>query len=151
MRRPIPTWFFVLVIVRQGDRFLVVHERQHGQRWYLPAGRVEPGEALTQAAQRETLEESRVSIVLDGIVRVEHTPIFDGSARCRVIYLAHAAADSARPGSTEDSLDAAWVTLQQLDSLELRGREVHELFHYVARGGPVYPLSLLTPEGAPLV
>ena len=54
-REPIPTWYFVLVAVRRDDRFLLVHERQHGQMWYLPAGRVEEGEELLQAAHRETL------------------------------------------------------------------------------------------------
>ena len=28
---PIPTWFLALVVVRKGDRFLVVHEKKHGQ------------------------------------------------------------------------------------------------------------------------
>ena len=45
-RTPSATWFFALVVVRRGDRFLLVHERKHGQTWYLPAGRVEPGETL---------------------------------------------------------------------------------------------------------
>jgi phosphatase NudJ len=40
-REPIPTWYFALVVVVSGDRFLRVHERKHGQLWYLPAGRVE--------------------------------------------------------------------------------------------------------------
>ena len=53
-RLPIPTWFFVLVVVRRGEQFLLVHERKHGQLWYLPAGRVEPGETFVEAAVRET-------------------------------------------------------------------------------------------------
>jgi len=57
-RDPTPTWFYVLVVVRQGDRFLLVHERRFNQPWYLPAGRVEPGETLTKAAVRETPEEN---------------------------------------------------------------------------------------------
>jgi 8-oxo-dGTP pyrophosphatase MutT (NUDIX family) len=72
-RDPIPTWYFALVVVRQGNRFLLVHERKHGQGWYLPAGRVESGETLTQAAVRETLEETGVPVVLDGVLRVEHS------------------------------------------------------------------------------
>jgi hypothetical protein len=36
-RDPIPTWFFVLVVVRLDNRFLLVHEATHGQLWYLPA------------------------------------------------------------------------------------------------------------------
>jgi phosphatase NudJ len=36
-RVAIPTWFFAVVVVRFGPRFLFVHERKHGQGWYLPA------------------------------------------------------------------------------------------------------------------
>jgi ADP-ribose pyrophosphatase YjhB (NUDIX family) len=149
VRDPIPTWFFALVVVRLGRRFLVVHERKHGQKWYLPAGRVEPGERLVDAACRETLEETGVSIVVEGILRVEHSPLPDGSARCRVIFVARPA-DDAEPRATDDSLGAAWVTLDDLDRLELRGDEVRDLFHYVAGGGAIHPLSLLTVEGTPL-
>jgi phosphatase NudJ len=67
-RAPIPTWFFALVVVRQGDRFLLVHEAKHGQGWCVPAGRVEPGESLFDAAVRETLEETGVPVVLDGVL-----------------------------------------------------------------------------------
>jgi len=63
-RKPIPTWFFALVVVRQGDRFLLVHEAKHGQGWCVPAGRVEPGETLFDAALRETSEETGVPVVL---------------------------------------------------------------------------------------
>jgi len=150
MRDPIPTWFFALTIVRLGRRFLVVRERKHGQRWYLPAGRVEPGERLVDAARRETLEESGVSIVVEGMVRLEHSPMPDGSARCRVIFVARPA-DDAAPRATDDSLAAAWFTLDELDKLELRGDEVRELFRYVANGGAIHPLSLLTVESAPFL
>ena len=150
MREPIPTWYFALVVVRSGTRFLVVHERKHGQLWYLPAGRVEPGETLAAAAIRETLEETGVPIVLDGVVRVEHSPRPDG-ARVRAIFVAHPA-DATEPRATpnDESLGAAWVTLAELDALPLRGDEVRALFRHVAGGAPVYPLSVIADEGAKL-
>ena len=43
------------------------------------------------------------------------------------------------------------MTLEELDRYPLRGEETREIFTYVARGGPVYPLGLLTVEGAPWV
>ena len=149
-RDPIPTWYFALVVVRRGDRFLLVHERKHGQRWYLPAGRVEPGETLVEGAVRETLEESGVPVAIDGVLRMEHSPDVDGTARCRVFFTAHPFDDTPPLSApNEHSLEARWVTLAELDGLELRHSEVRDAFAYVASGGGVWPLSLLVAEGAP--
>lgn len=147
-RDPIPTWFFALVVVRQGDRFLLVHEAKHGQGWYLPAGRVEPGESLTHAAVRETLEEAGVPVALDGVLRVEHTPRPDGTARVRVIFVGHPAADvPPKSIADEESLEAAWFALDALDRLPLRTPEVREILRHVQDGGPVHPLDLIVEEG----
>lgn len=148
-REPIPTWCFAVVVVRRGDRFLIVHERKHGQLWYLPAGRVEPGETFEAAACRETLEESGVPVRVVGVLRVEHSPGVAG-ARLRVVYLAEPIDDTPPKGEPdEESLEAAWVRLVDLAEYPLRGQEVRELFAYVAAGGTVYPLSVLQPEGRP--
>jgi ADP-ribose pyrophosphatase YjhB (NUDIX family) len=147
-REAIPTWFFAMVVVRLGRRFLVVHELKHGQLWYLPAGRVEPGETIVDAAVRETLEESGLRVTVESVLRIEHSPA-PGGARVRVFLVARPL-DDAPPRATpnEHSLEARWVTLDELASLPLRDAEVRDVFEHVARGGPVYPLALLQPEGA---
>ena len=145
-RKAIPTWFFVLVVVRDGDRFLAVHEAKHGQLWYLPAGRVEQGETLAEAAHRETMEETGVRIVLEGILKIQHTPSADGS-RLRVIFLARPSDETPpRDHPNEHSLEARWVTLEELAPLPLRGQEVAALFRWVADGAVVHPLELLGSE-----
>lgn len=147
-REPIPTWYFALVVVQHEDRFLLVQERKHGQLWYLPAGRVEPGETLAAGAIRETLEESGVAVRLTGIIRIEHTPQLK-SARVRVIFTAEPSGDPTPKSEPDDeSLAAEWVRLSDLDDYALRGEEVRALFEHVARGGPVYPLEVLQPEFA---
>ncbi len=149
-REGIPTWFFVLVVVRSGDRFLLVHERKHGQGYYLPAGRVEPGETLVEAAKRETMEEAGIPIDIEGVLRVEHSPRPGGWARMRVIFVARPHDDT--PPKTipdEESLGAGWFRVEELDRLSLRGDEVQRILTHVARGGRVYPRELLTFEGAP--
>lgn len=149
-RAPHPTHFFALVVVRLGHRFLLVHERKHGQGWYLPAGRVEPGETLAEAAVRETREESGVPITLGGVLRIEHQPFLDGSVRVRVFFLATPSDDTPPKAAPDaESLGAAWVALDELDHYPLRGAEVRDLLRAVSAGAPVYPLSLLSPEGAP--
>ena len=148
-RDPIPTWFFVLAVVRRADRFLLVHERKHGQLWYFPAGRVEPGEDFITAAKRETLEEAGVPIEVDGIVRLEHSPS-PGSTRLRLIVSARPADDTPpKSEPDEESLEADWFTTREMESLPLRGREVLRVCTYVDSGGPVLPITLLTVEGAP--
>jgi len=148
-RDPIPTWYFAVVVVQRGNRYLIVHETSHGQLWYLPAGRVEFGESMAHAACRETLEEGGIRVRLVGILRVEHSPD-PTSARLRVVFLAEPV-DDTPPKSVADaeSLEAAWVTLEELEDYPLRSDEVRELCEYVASGSPVYPLSLLQREGMP--
>jgi phosphatase NudJ len=86
---------------------------------------------------------------MTGIIRIEHTPLRD-AARVRVIFAGEPAADT-RPKSTPDdeSLGAAWVTLDELSHYPLRGQQVEALMQYVAGGGNIYPLTLLQREGMP--
>jgi phosphatase NudJ len=143
-REAIPSWFYVLVVVRDGDRFLLVQERKHGQTWYLPAGRVEAGETLRQAALRETWEEAGLRVELDGILRIEHSPA-PAATRVRVLFTAHPipGAPTQKP---VDSLQTRFVTLADLATLPLRGPDVEAIFQAVVAGHPIYPLSLITHE-----
>ncbi|WP_437678467.1 NUDIX hydrolase [Sorangium sp. So ce131] len=147
----IPTWCIAVVLVKRGDRFLLVHERKHGQLWYLPAGRVEPGETFEDGARREALEETGVPVEIEGVLRIEHTPsAFE--ARLRVIFLARPCGDTP-PKSVPDehSLEARWFTLRELKRLPLRGPDVVGYCEGVLAGAPVFPLSLLGSEGEPLL
>jgi phosphatase NudJ len=146
---PAPTYAFALVVVRLGHRFLLTQERKHGELWYLPAGRVEPGETIFSAAHRETLEETGVPIDLAGILRIEHSPQSDGGGRLRVFFLAYPK-DDTQPKQVPDreSLRAAWVSVEELAGYPLRSDEVREVLTRVKNGGPVYPLALLCPEGS---
>lgn len=148
-REPIPTHCFALVVVRLGRRFLLVHERKHGQLWYLPAGRVEPSESFVRAAERETLEEAGVPIVVDGVLRVQHAPR-PGGQRLRVIFTAHPADDTPpQDGARRRVPRGPLVYVGRMEQLSLRGDEVSAWCRYVAEGGSIYPLGLLTPETAP--
>ena len=148
-RKPIPTWNFAVVVVQKEDQFLIVQEAKHGQNWYLPAGRLEPGESFEEAARRETLEEAGIPIQITGILRIEHTPAKE-RARMRVVFLAQPLDD--RPLKSEpdsESLGAAWVTLDQLPQFPLRGAEVIDILQFVANGGACHPLNLIRREGLP--
>jgi phosphatase NudJ len=148
-RKPIQTAFYTLVVVRSGDRFLLVQECKHNQQWYFPAGRVEPGETFVEAARREALEEAGIPIIIDGILRMEHTPL-GNNARVRMIFVARPE-DDTPPKTVPDnqSLGASWFSWKDLEKLSLRSPHVKEILNYLAHGGRIYPLNLISFEGAP--
>lgn len=145
-RTPIPTWYFAMAVVRLGHRFLLTQERKYGGTWSLPGGRVEPGESLIDACLREVVEETGVPVRLDGILRIEHTPSGSG-ARVRVVFLA-TPRDDTTPKSVadEESLQAKWLTVEEVAALPLRGSDLRALIESVVDGRPVYPLDLLGRE-----
>jgi len=83
-----PLYAYALVVCqrKQDQRFLVVQESGSMGFW-LPGGRVEVGEQLDKAAERETLEEAGVKVRLTGVLKIEFTPRSDIN-RLRIIYFA---------------------------------------------------------------
>ena len=142
-RAPIPTWYFALVVVRRGHRFLLTQERKYGSSWSIPGGRVEPGETLVNAAVREVYEETGVPVRIDGILRVEHAPA-EANVRMRVLFAGTPIGDT-EPKTTADdeSLGAAWLTLDEIREKKLRGAELRALLESVEQGRQVFPLELL--------
>src|ERR1041384_762570 len=123
-RGPIPTWYFALVVVRRGHRFLLTQERKYGATCSIPGGRVEPGERTLADASGEGLEETVVQVRPDGVLRVGHAP-GEASARIRVIFLG-SPLDDTEPKTVPDdeSLGAAYLTLDEIrDSSSGRSEE----------------------------
>ena len=83
-----PLYAFALIVCqrKRDKRFLVVQESGSMGFW-LPGGRVEVGEQLDKAAERETLEEAGIKIRLTGVLKIEFTPRYDMN-RLRVIFFA---------------------------------------------------------------
>src|SRR5207253_856109 len=64
---------FSLVVVRRNSdsRYLLVQEFAESGYW-LPGGKIDPGESLITAAIRETKEEGGIDIRLTGILKIEY-------------------------------------------------------------------------------
>ena len=147
-KSPTPAWCFSVVVVRRGDRFLLVQERKHGQPWCLPAGRVETGEGFVDAAIRETLEESGVPVRLRGLIRLD-TSHKKAGLRLRAVFYGEPTVDTPpKSVADEHTLQAAWFSLDEIAGLPLRGADAMELAKYVAAGRQIHPLEVLGKEGA---
>ena len=112
-RGPIPTWYFALVVVRRGHRFLLTQERKYGSTWSIPGGRVEPGETLTTAAIREVLEETGVHVRVDGLASFysdARTIVYGNGDRAQYLdltFVCTAVGGQARVGDDE-STEVGW-------------------------------------------
>jgi phosphatase NudJ len=144
-RQPIPAYFIVLVVVEHEGRYLLIHEQKHGQDWYLPAGGVEAGETLIQAAVRETQEEAGVLVRPTALIALDQTLWGSGAAtstRFRYALLAEPVGSLApKRFADEHSLEARWVTRAEIRALPLRGGDVITLTDLVHERAPMLPIE----------
>lgn len=146
---------FSLVICKHPvtHKFLLCQEFAD-QGYWCPGGHVDPGETLTFAAKRETLEEAGVDVELKGILAIEYNPCgahkrgANYLVRMRVIFYAEPTDQGLLqlPKSIPDyeSVGASWCSYEDIQQrLPLRGSEPKKWSKYLYEGGIIYPLSLL--------
>jgi len=142
---PAPYAAFAWTVCRRKDGcFLLVNEpagiSRGAPRYWLPAGRVDVGESLLQAACRETLEEGGVEVHVTGVLRFMCSH-FDGYHPCpRIIFLAEPVDEECVvPKSIPDweSAGSLWVQAKAVLSLDddfFRSPDPVELFPAVESG-----------------
>ncbi|MEE9545531.1 MAG: NUDIX hydrolase [Rhodospirillales bacterium] len=111
------------VVLRDGEVLLVRRANPPRQgRWNLPGGAQELGETVFEAARREVLEETGVSVEIDGFVDVVESIDNDPSGRIRYHYTLIDVLASWRQGGIRiggDAAEAAWFGLDELSPLRL--------------------------------
>jgi 8-oxo-dGTP pyrophosphatase MutT (NUDIX family) len=144
-REAVAAYFIVLVVVEHEGRYLLIHEASHGQTWYLPAGLVEPGETLIEAAVRETQEEAGVLVRPTALIALDHGWSGSGasiSTRLRFALLATPVGSVApKRVADEHSLESRWVTRAEIDALRLRGDDVTTFIDLVKSRSPMLPID----------
>ncbi|MGN9814939.1 NUDIX hydrolase [Streptomyces sp. SD11] len=100
------------VVARQGEVLLIRRARPVGSLiWSFPAGKVEPGESVTDAAAREALEETGVSVAPVVALGSRVHPV----TGWRVVYIAcRLLGGVARVASSREVAEAAWVPVGEL-------------------------------------
>lgn len=149
-RAPYSAFAWTVCRRRSDGKFLLVNEPAgiSGGRpgYWLPAGRVDVGESLVEAAERECLEEAGVACKVIGVVRF----MVDNMRRPRVMRVALMAEplnEDDEPKSVPDfeSCGALWVAAEDLASLseeDFRSLDPAELYPAIATGElPVCPIN----------
>lgn len=137
----------VATIIHRDGKFLMVRERDAGEDVInQPAGHVEPGETLQQAALRETLEETGWRVKLTGFLGIStYRSARNGATYYRVSFVAEPVEQVPDARLDGDIIAAEWFDLAALraEAHRLRSPLVMSVIDNFL-SGPLYPLSVVS-------
>ena len=121
--RPAPAAITVATVVARDGRLLLVEERIEGLLVLnQPAGHLEPGETLAQAAIRETLEETGWDIALEAFIGAYQWTAPNGQAYLRLAFAGRALGHDAARRLDAGIECATWLTPAELQAQATRHR-----------------------------
>lgn len=119
------TYIVACVIINDKDEVLMIQEAKQmcAGKWYLPAGRMEKGENIIEAAAREVLEETGLDCVPTTLLAVECA----GGSWFRFVLTANVVGGELKTPARADkeSLQAKWVG--NLAEINLRASDIVHL------------------------
>ena len=113
-----PRKLVVAALVRDGSKILMSRRRADqpmGNLWEFPGGKVEPGEAPTDALAREVREELGCEVAVGRI----HDVVFHAYPEFDLYMLVYAATITAGTPRALDVAEVAWVEASRLPDLDL--------------------------------
>jgi ADP-ribose pyrophosphatase YjhB (NUDIX family) len=137
----------VLAVIEDGGKILLIQESKQRIRgkWNLPGGRVEPGEALVDAAVREVREEAGLEVALTGLLHLDQLAP-DGNenpGRLRFVFRAVVEAGTLKSEPDDHSLGAAWFEAHEVAGLQLRALNVAKMIALAKQSPPILPISAI--------
>jgi 8-oxo-dGTP pyrophosphatase MutT (NUDIX family) len=111
-------------VIERDGRFLLVEERVDGKLVLnQPAGHLDPGESLPEAASRETLEETGYRFVPSHLVGIYHWQTESGTTYVRFTFGGEATAPTGPVQLDHGIVAVHWLTRAQMlaRERELRG------------------------------
>ncbi len=127
----------VLAVVIQDGKALLVQRANPPDAglWGFPGGKVDFGEGLMQAAERELFEETGVTATAQRIVTaldaISHTEAGEVQHHFALIAV-QCAWQSGDPFAADDALDARWVSIETMEKALPLSRDVAALARLAA-------------------
>ena len=132
-------------IVKKGNKILMVKEAQkkcYGQ-WNYPAGNMEEGEKITDAAIRETFEETGCKVKLTGVLPICSFNKLEGT-RILVKFTADVIEENIT-FDTDEILDVQWIDIDTIKSMskeELRSYDINMAHLKDLEENKIFPLEV---------
>lgn len=108
----------VIVTNKAGDILLI--RRTDNNNWALPGGAIDLGESLTQAAIRETREETGITCEITGLVGIYTDPTHlihytsNNEVRQEFSIVLTAHPTSGQPTPSRESSEVRWIPLEEV-------------------------------------
>lgn len=116
------TYIVATVLINGDDEVLMMQEAKEScaGKWYLPAGRMECGESIVAAAEREVLEETGLRVAITTLLAVECA----GGSWYRFVCTGRVLSGELKTPTRADaeSLQAKWI--DNLGDLNLRSNDI---------------------------
>jgi ADP-ribose pyrophosphatase YjhB (NUDIX family) len=130
----------VVVVNDAGDVLMI--QRSDNGNWAVPGGAIDLGESMTQAAVRETREETGIECRVTGIVGIytdpKHVVLYtsNGEARQEFSILLTAVPVGGELATSDESTEVRWVPRDELAGFQLDRSMRMRIEHYLAGGSP---------------
>lgn len=95
----------------KAESFLLMQRADNG-RWELPGGLVEPGELLTDAVVRETMEETGVEVRV-----IRPSGVYESPNHRVISFVFLCEPVSGHPTLSDETVDVRWVAKHQVKTL----------------------------------
>ena len=138
-----PPHITVATIVQRNGLYLMVEEIESGRRVInQPAGHLEPGESLFEAARRETLEETGWVVELQRFIGIyQYLSPANGVLYFRFAFTA-GPVEQREIAIDPDIVAVHWLSEEEISALSHRSPMVSQCITD-AENGPGYPLSIV--------
>ncbi len=135
----------VSTLVRRGESVLLVRRGKAPLRdiWAFPGGSVEFGESLAEAAAREVLEETGLTVAIGE--PIDHAEIIlrdeAGIAQRHYVLVVFAGTwQAGEPVAGDDAAEARWVEFADLHRFQ-KTPDTERIIHRFLKSGPADPSS----------
>jgi len=132
-------------IVIQNNQILLIQEKQEKayKKWWLPAGKLDPGETLTECAVREGKEETGYDMKLKKLLGifnpVKNKPLF-------FIFISEIVSGEMTI-DPDEILDIKWVPIDEIMKLDVRDPSLMQKILESVSKEEYYPINLIKDIG----
>jgi ADP-ribose pyrophosphatase YjhB (NUDIX family) len=127
----------VNVVVTNADGEVLLIRRSDNDNWAIPGGAIDLGESLTQAAVRETREETGIECEITGLVGIytdpKHVILYtsNGEVRQEFSIVVTARATGGTPTHSDESTEVRWVSRGDLKNFQMDRSMSMRIHHYI--------------------